>query len=716
MRTGKQGLGQRFWQAYASAYKRVWVLALLALALCLPVSQLKKLSLAKELESRSQDLRFRLASHASLADSNIVMIAIDQASLKYAAELGQGWPFPRSFYAIISQYLTAEQAKAIVFDILFDEADFYRGEDDPGLSDLSFAQAMQSGANCFLAFSPVNIPSVLPSGLEQHSVSQNWAKALPAAKFSGAVAPIPSFCESAAGIGAISLPEGTDAILRSVPALYQLSGRKYANLALAAYLHENTETPALPLDEKGNIAPFWYGPGGENGVFTYLPFSALLHSAVANQTGDEPALANGYFKGKTVFIGATAAGLMDLKSSPYTWGMPGMELWATLLSNLRAGHHLRFLEFYQHFLYLYLLILAVLIVVTRLPAAFSPLALALLLLSICLASFVAFAKASLMLDFTSLIVAWLLAWLLILSLSYWAEGKHKKELRQVFNRYLHPDLVDRITANPGLVQMGGEELSATVMFSDIYNFTRYSESRKAPELVSHLNEYFGTFTNTILDAHGMLDKYTGDGLMAVFGAPLARADHALCACKAAIAHSQMCRELADKEDKSPSDLFHLGTRIGINSGNIVSGNIGSARRMEYTSIGDPVNLASRLEGVNKVFGTHIIISEATWEQVKEQFIARELDYLKVKGKDMPTRIYELLDEINSPRDYGWIKLYAQALALYRQGDFARAAIMFDTLCNAPYCDSAAKTMHSRCLALEANPPTNWQGIMILAEK
>lgn len=711
----ERGFGIRFWQAYAASYKRIWMLCLLALALGLPLHYLSRLPLIKDVEARTQDIRFRLAAHPELADSNIVMIAIDQGSLKFAAELGQGWPFPRSFYAVISDYLSAENAQAVLFDILFDEPDFYRGEEDPALSDESFATAMQAGGNSFLAFSPNNNTSALRPEINKHSLPQNRATAVPGKLYTGAQVPIPIFAASAAGLGGVSLPEGTDAILRTVPLVYHVSGKTYPNLAFAAYVKEHPDAKLPQLNADGQIPLFWYGKGGEKGVFRYLPFSALLYSAVAGK-GSEPLLPPNYFAGKTVIIGATAAGLMDLKTSPYTWGIPGMELWATLLSNLKHGHHLRFLSPWLHFLLIFLVILAVLIAVTRLPAGGSFLAVVLVLIVICTGSWAAFAKLKLMLDFSSMLLALLLSWLLILSLSYWAEGKHKRELRMVFNRYLHPDLVDRITANPDLVQMGGEELSATVMFSDIYNFTKFSESKQAPELVSHLNEYFSTFTNTILDQNGMLDKYTGDGLMAVFGAPLARADHALCACKAAIAHKQFCRELAQKEEKSPSDMFHLATRIGINSGNIVAGNIGSARRMEYTSIGDPVNLASRLEGVNKVFGTHIIISEATWEQVKKHFCARELDFLKVKGKDQATRIYELLGEKHEAEQFAWIALYAEALAMYRRGDFTAAEAGFAKLCAEPYHDRASQTMQLRCRDFAANPPENWEGVLQLDHK
>jgi adenylate cyclase len=333
---------------------------------------------------------------------------------------------------------------------------------------------------------------------------------------------------------------------------------------------------------------------------------------------------------------------------------------------------------------------------------------------LCFGSWLLFAKAFYIVDLSSLILGLIVAWLAGLTLSYTMEGKNKRELRMIFSKYLHPDLVDRIVENPYLVTMGGEELSVTVMFSDIYNFTGFSEKHNPQELVSYLNEYFATFTNSILDHNGLLDKYTGDGLMAVFGAPIARTDHALSACLAALSHRKMAMQAADKKNLSPAEFFHLNTRLGINTGSVVAGNIGSSRRMEYTSIGDAVNLAARLEGVNKVFQTHIIVAESTWNEVHEVILCRELDTLRVKGKEQGTRIFELIGEIKELdlAEYGWIEDYVSALNLYRKGEFSDAALRFKEL----FPDPPAQTMYNRCQRLLQYPPENWDGIYTLEEK
>jgi adenylate cyclase len=286
------------------------------------------------------------------------------------------------------------------------------------------------------------------------------------------------------------------------------------------------------------------------------------------------------------------------------------------------------------------------------------------------------------------------------------------------SRYLHPDLVHQISQSPERVALGGQEVEATVLFSDIYDFTTTSENLAPQELVTHLNAYFSDLTRFILDHAGMLDKYTGDGIMAVFGAPLSRPDHARMACRAALAHRQFSQNMK-KQDGAPHVIpFHVGTRIGIHSGKIVAGNIGSQRRMDYTAIGDTVNLAARLESVNKIYRTNIIISEATFRQVGNEFVCRELDFLRVKGKTIPTRIYELL-AYRTPGNavsYPWVDSYQEALKLYRQGQWEKAYTQFKRFSSGNIVDPAALVMMERSQYLMKNPPKNWDGIMTLKDK
>jgi adenylate cyclase len=323
---------------------------------------------------------------------------------------------------------------------------------------------------------------------------------------------------------------------------------------------------------------------------------------------------------------------------------------------------------------------------------------------------------TILLNFSAMLICFIVSYLYITTIGYLSEGKSKRQIRKIFSRYLHEDVIKQLEDDPNRVQLGGKEIEATVLYTDIYDFTTISETKTPKELVENLNEYFEELTGNILKHQGLLDKYTGDGIMAIFGAPLTRKDHAILACKAAFVHKKMRESFKDKEDNTAPELFHIGTRTGINSGLLVAGNIGSEKRMDYTAIGDTVNLAARLEGVNKIYKTNIIISEATYKHVEDIFLCRELDYLRVKGKNEPTRIYELIDEIDNEKDYQWLTKYAEAVRLYREGSWKIAIKMFQELTEEPVNDSASQVMLDRCIYLKKNPPDNWDGILTLEVK
>ena len=333
-------------------------------------------------------------------------------------------------------------------------------------------------------------------------------------------------------------------------------------------------------------------------------------------------------------------------------------------------------------------------------------------------TFCAWRFYKLALSFTMPMCGLIVSYLTHTSLGYFTEGQAKRKISKAMARYLHPDLVQQIALAPEQVKMGGQEVEATVMFSDIYDFTTISESFTPQELVAHLNRYFSDISDFILDHDGMLDKYTGDGIMAIFGAPIPRKNHALLACRAALAHRDFSIKLGSGNHLSVSDQFHNRTRLGIHSGKIVAGNIGSSRRMDYTAIGDTVNLSARLEGVNKIYKTKIIISDATFRLINNEFICRELDFLKVKGKKTPTRIYELIThrEHDTDDQYQWIEKYHEALEIYRRGNWEKAGTLFEALARERLADPASLVMAERCEYLIANPPTHWDGILKLEVK
>jgi len=224
---------------------------------------------------------------------------------------------------------------------------------------------------------------------------------------------------------------------------------------------------------------------------------------------------------------------------------------------------------------------------------------------------------------------------------YFTEEREKRQIRGMFQRYVSPDVVDKLIEDPAKLRLGGEKRYLSVLFSDIRGFTTISEKLVPEELLNQLNQYLSAMTALVLSNGGMLDKYVGDAIMAVFGAPLELENHALAACKTALEMMEELRSLKQEWENEAKPILDIG--IGIHTGEMIIGNVGSTKRMDYTVIGDNVNLASRLEGVNKELGTHVIISGATRQLVEKHVRTRNLGDITVKGKERPVAIYELLE-------------------------------------------------------------------------
>jgi adenylate cyclase len=227
------------------------------------------------------------------------------------------------------------------------------------------------------------------------------------------------------------------------------------------------------------------------------------------------------------------------------------------------------------------------------------------------------------------------------------EEENVKYIRNTFSKFVAQDIVNELLANPDALKLGGEKKEITVFFSDIRGFTTMSESLSPEDLVHLLNDYLSTMTDLIISYRGTIDKYMGDAIMAFWGAPIPNPDHAYYACIASLVQLEELQKLQARWAEQGYPIIDIG--IGLNSGYAVVGNMGSSHRMDYTVMGDTINLGSRLEGTNKQYGTRIIISEFTYEKVKERVYARELDNIRVKGKNEPVKIYELLGLVN-PED------------------------------------------------------------------
>ncbi|MCC6806463.1 MAG: HAMP domain-containing protein [Deltaproteobacteria bacterium] len=295
--------------------------------------------------------------------------------------------------------------------------------------------------------------------------------------------------------------------------------------------------------------------------------------------------------------------------------------------------------------------------------------------------------------------------------------KQRDQIKATFKRYLAPAVVEEMLKNPEKLQLGGEDRELSILFSDLVGFTSLSEGRKASELVALLNEYFDEVGQAIVRRGGTLDKFAGDSVMCFFGAPIVQEDHRARALLSAIEHLRVVDDVQKRWAALGRPVINC--RIGVNSGHVVVGNIGSRDGQDYTVIGDAVNLASRLEGANKEYGTRLMVSEDSLVGVEQLVHVRELDSLRVKGKAIPVRVFEVLGERGQVSDTSLkvAAMFAEGLAIYRAQKFADAKKIFDGCLTLDPNDGPAKTFAARCVEFQSDPPeANWDGVFKMTTK
>jgi len=299
---------------------------------------------------------------------------------------------------------------------------------------------------------------------------------------------------------------------------------------------------------------------------------------------------------------------------------------------------------------------------------------------------------------------------------WWQDNRQRRRVRRAFEFYLHPTVVQKVSEHPDALKLGGAATELSILFSDIRSFTSIAEQLRDDELTKLLNEYLTAMTNVVFDNSGTVDKYIGDAIMAFYGAPVSSTIHAQQSCRTALQMSQQLGPMRQHWQQQGLPPIRIG--VGINTDTVRVGNFGSTVRFDYTVIGDGVNLAARLEGANKQYGTEILISESTWKQVHSDFATRELDLIQVKGRQRPTRIFELLGE--RPLDVSLvsrIRKFESALASYRAQDFAGAGEVFEAL-NAEHPGDLPVEMYmSRCAQFLQSPPGDaWDGVFVMTTK
>lgn len=485
----------------------------------------------------------------------------------------------------------------------------------------------------------------------------------------------------------------------------------------------------LPVDSKGQLTIDYYG---KQMSVPYVPAKELfsefedmtIQQRVFGSKGAQLLIATkkvkkkDFFKGRNVIVGATATGLYDLRTTPLEPNYPGPEIHMTVLANLLDQNFIKYWNQESKWMPLLVLIFGVCVTIawSYLGAMVSMAMLLGLNLAFWGIDLFLFTKYKILISSLFIVLQLSTVYFVITVFKYFTEERKKKELKQTFSKYVSPAVVDEILKAPDNLKLGGRKQRMTVFFSDLRGFTTISEKLSPTELSNLLNRYLTPMTEIVFENKGTLDKYMGDAIMAFFGAPIADDAHPKQACRCALKSMEKLKEL--QAQFKAENFPHIDIGIGINTGEMSVGNMGSNIVQNYTVMGDSVNLGSRLEGINKEYGTHIIISEFTNEEVKDAFVTRELDRVKVKGKNEPVRIYELISEgsLQGPK-WEQIQKFNQGLEKYFKMRFQEALEDFKKSFELDPDDKVSKLYIERCEDFIREPPgDNWDGVFVMKTK
>jgi len=701
---------------------------LIALGAFILAVLLSVLDLVQGLELRTLDARFKFRGPIDVKNSDIIIVGIDDQSYD---ELPDRWPFPREYYARMITNLKRAGARMVVFDVQFTEIDAKSPQGDSLL-----AAAVKDAGNVVLA------------GKVQEDRNPFIKETIKLV-----YKPIDILLNTGAEWGIVNEPNDPDGFTRRYLLFQPLGDKTYLPIGMKAVKLKNGYSDTVSV--RNDAHNFYYGDYkipridghtmlvnycGPAETFPTFPLCNILDDAEFTLrkgdtdymeaffgTADLPpefaALLENPFKDKIVLIGATIEEQKDTFFSPF-YGYrgikektPGVEYHANALWTILNQKFIRTLEVWH--IWGIMLLFAF---ITMLSVHFlKPVGgLAALVVEFALLTLIAvwLFKYGVWMEVTGPALASVFTFLGSGGYQFISEQKEKRMIKGMFSHYLAKSLVDELIANPDKLKLGGDKKELSVFFSDIENFTSISESLPPEKLLDNLNEYLSAMTDIILEHDGMLDKYIGDAIVAVWGAPIIREEHARLACKASL---DMQKKLAALRTQWLSEgKPEFKARIGLNTGFMTIGNVGSHQRLSYTVIGDVVNLASRLEGINKQYGTYIIISQSTYAQVKELFKVRELDLIRVKGKKEPVRIYQLLAEAEEKlpeTTTGLITHYCDGLNYYKDKKWEKALDKFSEGLQIDGKDSPSVLYIERCRHFLQNPPAeDWDGVWTFTTK
>jgi adenylate cyclase len=633
-------------------------------------------------ELATYDWRIRSAASPSTLRDDIVIIEVNDTSIRDMSAIVGRWPWPRVVFAALLSFLNRAPARVVAFDFGFIEPDRTRALQIGSVtlsgseSDAALAEALAASPATVLLANAVyegveGQVGTVPTDWFPRSLPFRLGPAIEERRFVDP--PLPAFTAAATLLGHNFLPFDVDGPARRMPPFIRQGDHYMPSLGIAAAIVaggfrpdevvmegeairvRDRRIPLVPVtvyDAAGKPRPApqltalinYQAPPLVNGVRPYKTYEAReVFSAIEQlEAGQRPALDPAMFKDKIVFVGLTTTGLMDAFTTPFgsdMGNMPGIQLHATMADNLLSNKFIRpesRVARIETVLAAGLLVGLLAALLSFMPAAAGTLLAAGASTWFAHTTF----KRGLWLNMAQPLLTMGIALFLGTAYQYFVEGREKRLVKKLFGRYVSRDVYKQLLEHPELAELGGRRREMTVLFSDIRGFTTVTEKGNAETLVTQLNEYFSEMVEVVFRHHGTVDKFVGDMVMALFGAPLDDEQHAEHALAAGIDMVAALGELNRKWVAEGKVQLDIG--VGINSGEMIAGNIGSASIMSYTVIGDNVNLGSRLESLNKDFHTRIIISDATRTQLRTPRTMRPLGEVTVKGKSRAVSIFEVV--------------------------------------------------------------------------
>jgi adenylate cyclase len=714
-------------------------------------------SLLEVLELKLLDLRFRARGLVEPGPA-VVIAAIDEKSLEAEGR----WPWPRTRIAALIEALGRDGAKVIGFDVLFSEAEqdarlalidelagtvdalriqdgklheFIQRSRSAADHDRVLLTALErSSAPVVLGYffhmdeasvgyklAPVDIARRLEviAGSKYPMVYQDTTGFVPAHRAYAPQTNLRLLTDAAASSGYFSVKSDPDGVVRWMPLMVQAGEDLFPPLAVLCVWHYLGKPPLavrsgrygvervqigerfVPTDEAGQLLINYRGP----------PRTFPTYSIGDILGGKLPA---GTFKDKIVIVGATAIGIGDIRTTPFGPLYPGPEVHASVTDNILAGDFIERPNWSKVFDLAAILMLAgiVALALRRTSALAGLLIAAALFVTYVLIAQWLFTEARFWLNMVYPLLALVATYTMLTLYRYIMEERERQRIRNTFQHYVAPDIIDIMMRDPQGLRLGGHEQMATALISDLEGFTSFSERHLPTEVIAVIGDYYAVMTEQVFAFQGTLVEYVGDELFALYGAPVTQEDHARRACGCALAMQAQRAALGDEWVKIGRP--RIKARTGINSGTMLVGNIGSKYRFHYGAMGDAVNLTSRLESLNKIYGTEIIVSANTVELVGNAFQLRELDLVQVKGREQALRIYELVGTAQAELPAAHkeaLALYAAGLATYRERRWDAALALFEEGLRLRPQDGPAQLMKRRiAMFRDSPPPEDWGGM------